>query len=153
MLESSSRLEIVVWNYDTYDDNLVVQNYCLHDFRPVPFHHDVKMTSIYIYHVCLLFSCVCFNSSNDEATCTFVQSTSVQRFLETILTLSCWYSLDSSHWVPSDEYPCAIVSIISSGVLHNFVLAKLATTSISCSRKVAANDICVPGNSDKLLID
>ena len=33
-------------------------------------------------------------------------------FLKTILTLSCWYLLDSSHHVLSDEYPCAKVPII-----------------------------------------
>ena len=40
-----------------------------------------------------------------------------------------WYSLDSSHGVPLDEYPCARVSVMT-GFLHNFVTAKLATTSI-----------------------
>ena len=45
------------------------------------------------------------NPSNAETT--FVQSTRTQRFLKTIQTLPCWYSLDSSHWLLSDEYPCA----------------------------------------------
>ena len=53
-----------------------------------------------------------FSPSNAEAT--FVQSTRMQSFLKTILTLSCWYSLDSSQWVLSDEYPCVRVSIIFS---------------------------------------
>ena len=35
------------------------------------------------------------NPSNVEAT--FIQSTRTQRFLKTILTLLCLYSLDSSH--------------------------------------------------------
>ena len=30
----------------------------------------------------------------------------------------------------SDEYPCARVSIIFSGFLHNFILVKLVTSSI-----------------------
>ena len=51
-------------------------------------------------------------------------------FLKTIQTLSCWYSLDSSSGVPSDEYPSARVSVIFQFVLHHFVKAKLATTSI-----------------------
>ena len=36
----------------------------------------------------------------------------------------------SSHWVLSDEDPYAMVSVIFQGFfLHNFVLAKLATSS------------------------
>ena len=73
--------------------------------------------------LCVLFTYVTMlrvNPSNAEAT--FVQSTRMQRFLKTILTLSCWYSLDSSHLVLSDEYPYTRVSVI-------FVLAKLATSS------------------------
>ena len=42
----------------------------------------------------------------------YVQRTRKQRFLKTIRTLSCWYSLDSSHWVLSDEYQYARVSVI-----------------------------------------
>ena len=63
------------------------------------------------------------NPFNAEAT--FVQRTMTQRFLITIQTLSCWYSLESSCRVLSDEYPFARVS----GFLHHFVLAKLATSS------------------------
>ena len=44
-----------------------------------------------------------------NAGATFIQSTRTQRFLK---TLSCWYSLESSHWVLSDEYPHARVSVI-----------------------------------------
>ena len=51
-----------------------------------------------------------FNPSNAEAT--FVQSTRTQRFLKIFLTLSCWYSLDSSRQVLSDEYPFDRVSVI-----------------------------------------
>ena len=47
--------------------------------------------------------------SNAEAT--FVQITRARRFLKIISTLSAWCSLDSSHWVLSDEYPCARVSV------------------------------------------
>ena len=68
------------------------------------------------------------NPSNAEAT--FVQSSRTQIFLKNIESLSCWYSLDSSHWVLSDEYPFARVSVIIQVFLHNFVLAKLAISSI-----------------------
>ena len=51
-----------------------------------------------------------FNPFNAEAT--FLNITRKQRFLKNIWTLSCWYSLKSSHWVLSDEYPCARVSVI-----------------------------------------
>ena len=72
------------------------------------------------------------NPSNAEAT--FVQSSRTQRFLKTIQTLSCWYSLESSRGVLSDEHPFARVSIIVQGFLHYFVLAKLATTFIRVNR-------------------
>ena len=61
------------------------------------------------------------------AEATFVQSTRIQRFL---ITLSCWYLLESSHLVLSDEYPYARVSVIFQFFSHHFVLAKLATSSI-----------------------
>ena len=35
-----------------------------------------------------------------------------KKSLKTILTRSCWYSLDSSRWALSDEYLCARVSVI-----------------------------------------
>ena len=47
-----------------------------------------------------------------NAKATFVQSTQMQRFLKTIQTLSCWYSLESSHGALSDVYPFARVSVI-----------------------------------------
>ena len=50
------------------------------------------------------------NPSNAEAT--FVQSTRTQRFLKIILTLSCWYSFDSTCWVLSDDYPHSRVLVI-----------------------------------------
>ena len=50
------------------------------------------------------------NPANAEAT--FVKSTRMQKSLKIIETLSCWYSLDSSWWVLSDEYPSARVSVI-----------------------------------------
>ena len=44
--------------------------------------------------------------------------------------MSCWYSLDSSHWVLSDRVPiCQGISHFP-GFLHHFVFAKLATSSI-----------------------
>ena len=54
-----------------------------------------------------------------------------QRFLKPILTLSCWYSLESSRRVLSNEYPCARVAVIFLGFLLHFVLANLAP---SCRR-------------------
>ena len=55
----------------------------------------------------------------------------MQRFSKTILTLSSWYSFESSCWVPSDEYPFIYQGFGHfSGFLHHFVLAKLATSSI-----------------------
>ena len=45
----------------------------------------------------------------------FVQSTRTQIFLKTIQTLSCWYSLERSRGVLSDEYPFAKVSVIFRG--------------------------------------
>ena len=50
-------------------------------------------------------------------------------FSQTIEILSRWYSLNSSHWVLSDEYPYARVSTFFR-FLHHLVLAKLATSSI-----------------------
>ena len=53
------------------------------------------------------------NLYNAEATtCTFIHSTREQRILKIIQTLSCWYSLNSSRSVLSDEYSCARVSVI-----------------------------------------
>ena len=81
-----------------------------------------KMERYPIFYLCwLLYSRFCFiwvnkdtitvNPSNAEAT--FIQSTRTQIFLKIIKTLSCWYSLESSWWVLSDEYPFARVSVIS----------------------------------------
>ena len=75
---------------------------------------------------------VTLNPSNAEAT--FVQSTRKQTFLWNIETLSCWYSLESSYWVLSDEYPCASDSVIFLDFVPHFVLAKLATSSIRVNR-------------------
>ena len=40
------------------------------------------------------------------------KSIRMKRFLKTIQTLSCWYSLESSPWAFSDECPCARVPLI-----------------------------------------
>ena len=66
-----------------------------------------------------------------------------QRFMKTISTLSCWYSMDSSRRVLSNEYllVCDRVSIMFLLFLHHFVLAKLATTSIRVRSHVDFN-IC-----------
>ena len=78
--------------------------------------HLPKNERIYIMHnleilfYFLNFTADFFNPSKDEAT--FVQSTRTQRFLKNILNVSCGYSSDSSHRGLSNEYPCAIVSVI-----------------------------------------
>ena len=59
----------------------------------------------------------------------------MQRLLKTIKTLSCWYSLDSSYWVLSNEFPDARVLLIFSPFLRHFVLAKLATRSIRVTKQ------------------
>ena len=51
-----------------------------------------------------------YNTINADAT--FIQSTRTQSLLKIILTLSFWYSLDSSHRILSDEYPFARVSVL-----------------------------------------
>ena len=53
------------------------------------------------------------NPFNAEAT--VFQSAMTQILLKTIQTLSCWYSLESSRWVLSDEYPYAKLSVIFRG--------------------------------------
>ena len=69
-----------------------------------------------------------FNPSNAEAT--FVQSTAMrQRCLKTILTLSCWYSLERYPWALR-WIPMCQSFFHFSGFLHHFVLAKLAISSI-----------------------
>ena len=44
-----------------------------------------------------------------------------QKSLKTIQTLSCWYSFESSHWVLSDEYPFARVSVIFQHFLQQIL--------------------------------
>ena len=83
---------------------------------------------IFIGSMHLAFTFPVVNPSN--AVATFAQSTRMQRFLETIKTLSCWYSLESSCWALSDEYPFAKGFNGFSGFLHKFVLANLAVSSI-----------------------
>ena len=78
-------------------------------------------------------SAACLNPSHAEAT--FVQSTRMQKSLKTIETLSCWYSLDSSWWVLSYEYPYARVSVIFQDFFHHFLLAKSATSSVRVNGK------------------
>ena len=63
---------------------------------------------------------------NSNAKTTLVQSTQMQRFLKTILTLSCWYSLESSHWVLSDEYPISKVSVIFFSFFVLFSFGKIS---------------------------
>ena len=54
----------------------------------------------------------------------------MQKLLKTIQTLSCWYSLERSRRVLSDEYPFARFSVIFQVFSHDFVLAKSVTSSI-----------------------
>ena len=92
-----------------------------------PFYaHNFKR--IWIELVKFKNDCSILNPSNAEAT--FVQSTRTQRFLKISQTLSCWYSLESSRRVLSDEYPFSRVWVIFPGFSHNFVSPKLATSSI-----------------------
>ena len=53
---------------------------------------DIQVESL---QSCLKIFILGISPSNAEATS--FQSTITQRFLKNILTLSCWYSLDSSH--------------------------------------------------------
>ena len=76
----------------------------------------------------LYFFLSSINPSNAEVS--FIQITRTQIFSKTIETLSCWYSLESSHRVLPYEYPFARVSVIFQVFLHHFVLAKLASSSI-----------------------
>ena len=77
-----------------------------------------------------------FNPSNAEAT--FIQSTRTQKFQKTIWTLLCGYSLESSCWALSYEYPFARFSVIFQFFLHHFVLAKLATSSIRVNQDLSS---------------
>ena len=79
------------------------------------------------------------NPSNAEAT--FIQSTMMQRFLKTILTLSCWFSLESSRWVLSDEYPYAEVSLIFQFFCIILHILKLATSSMCWIGSYQSSDI------------
>ena len=65
-----------------------------------------------------------------NAETTFVEGTRTQKPLKIIETLSSWYLLESSHWVLSDEYPFARVSVFFQLFSHYFVLVKLASSSI-----------------------
>ena len=65
-----------------------------------------------------------------NAGATFVQGTRTQKSLKTIWIPSCWYSLDSSRRVLSDEYQPVRVSVILQIWCMIFWLAKLGTTSI-----------------------
>ena len=57
---------------------------------------------------------------------TFIQSTRTQRFLKIIETLSCWYSLDSSHWVLLYEYPFARCFSYFSSFLASFCIGQIS---------------------------
>ena len=68
----------------------------------------------------------------------------MQRFLKTIETLSCWYSLESSHRVLPDEAP--EFQYFIHLVLHHFVMAKLANSS------QRVNHVLRSGHGDKSYI-
>ena len=59
---------------------------------------------------------------------TFVQSTRMQIYSKTNWTLSCWYSLEGSRRVLSDDYQCARYSVIFQFFFNHFVLGKLASS-------------------------
>ena len=61
-----------------------------------------------------------------EAEATFIQSTRMQRCLKTIWTLPYWYSLESSRWVVSDEYPLAKVSVIFKSFFALFWIGQIS---------------------------
>ena len=75
------------------------------------------------FEPCVLYY---LNPSNAEAT--FGQSARMQIFLKTILTLSTWYSLESSRWELSVKYPFARVAPIFQ-VFASFCIGQLATSS------------------------
>ena len=64
----------------------------------------------YSLSLTFVFSSNIFNPSDAELN--FIQCTKKQKIMKIILTLSCWYSLERSRWVLSDEYPFARVSVI-----------------------------------------
>ena len=64
------------------------------------------------------------NPFNSEAS--FVQCTKKQKIMKIVLNQSCWYSLDSSRIVLSDEYPFARVSVISKGFSHQFCIGQIS---------------------------
>ena len=67
------------------------------------------------------------------------------RKVKNISTLSCWYSLDSSRWVFTDEYRYARVSEMCQVILHHFILTKLDTSSIRVKvmRSRGTHGVCV----------
>ena len=81
------------------------------------------------------------------AEATFAQSTRTHTFLKTIYTLSCWYPLDRSRRVLSDECPCARVSVISQccasfciGIIsHQRHKGQILSTPIICMNLVDWN--------------
>ena len=84
------------------------------------------------------------NHFNVEATS--VQSTRTLRFLKTIITPSCWYSLDSSRWVRYSQMSAHLPGFQSFlRFLHHFVMTKLATSSIRF------NEVFSRGNTYLLL--
>ena len=52
------------------------------------------------------------------------------KILKTISSLSCWYPLEISRWVLSDEYRLPGFQPFFQGSLHHLPLAKVATSSI-----------------------
>ena len=90
-------------------------------------HFQISSPSYYVLFL-IKMSVTKLIPSYDDATC--IHCTRTQRFLKTIYTLSCWYSLDSSCSALLDEYPCAMVSVIFQGFFASIVLSKLATCSI-----------------------
>ena len=53
-----------------------------------------------------------------------------QKLMKIIWILSCWYSLESSRWVLTYEYPCARVSVTLQYFHIIFLLTKIALSSL-----------------------
>ena len=74
------------------------------------FFHIILNVDVIVRSIIQTISRWTLNHFNAEAT--FVQRTRIAKTFEKHLNPACWYSLDSSYQVLSDEYPCARVSVI-----------------------------------------
>ena len=94
-----------------------------------PFARVSVIFQVFLHHFILAKLATCSIRVNPfNAETSFVRGTRTQRSLKIIWSLSCGYSLESSHWVITYEYPFARVSVIFQPLSHYFVLTKLATS-------------------------